>query len=77
MGDVQGDIAKDMRARGMDPYGLACRVSFNQEPPPERDVREHAARFRHALEVIRDAEGLDASALRAIALAVVGPGRGS
>jgi hypothetical protein len=75
MGDVQGDIAKDMRAAGLNPYGamVGGLPPRDRQPSAVHDVREQAQRYKHALEVIRDAESLDAEALRAIAYAVIGP----
>jgi len=43
------------------------------QPTPSHDLREQVSRYKHALEIIRDAEGLEAEALRTIAYAVVGP----
>jgi hypothetical protein len=36
MGDVQGDIAKDMRARGLNPYGDNRTAAERQESKPVR-----------------------------------------
>lgn len=59
-----------------DQFGQQVGQLRNPQPLKQvagSDLRERESRLRHALEVIRDAEGLDAKALQTIALAVIGP----
>lgn len=57
----------------VDPFRRRDQQTQTRQPTASHDLRERESRYRHALELIRDAVGLDSEAQRVIADAALGP----